>query len=280
MGFGLLIFILPYLAFNYTISGHIFPNTFYAKQQEYASVIKDFSLITRWLNLTTVTLVGTQILLIPGLINSLINIIKQKTHTLALIALWWFSYLTLYSFLLPVTYQHGRYQIPTIPWLLLLGLWGSYHLFQKKRRLLSIKIITKTWIASFTLIIFIFIGLGAQAYGNDVTFIETEMVKTAQWLNQNTPPKAIIAAHDIGAIGYFTQRHIVDLAGLITPAVIPFIRDETKLLAFAKKQQATYLVTFPSWYPSITALYPKIYTTNSPWAIKANHDNMAVYQLN
>ena len=44
----------------------------------------------------------------------------------------------------------------------------------------------------------------------------------------NTPPDALIAAHDIGAVGYFGQRRLLDLAGLVSPEVIPFIRDEAQ----------------------------------------------------
>jgi hypothetical protein len=89
----------------------------------------------------------------------------------------------------------------------------------------------------------------------------------------------VIAAHDIGAIGYFTERPLVDLAGLITPDVIPFIRDEKALLEFALSQDAAYLVTFPSWYPDMTANLAPVYETNSPWAISAGSDNMVVYRL-
>ncbi|HKJ37402.1 MAG TPA: hypothetical protein VJ972_01385, partial [Anaerolineales bacterium] len=62
-----------------------------------------------------------------------------------------------------------------------------------------------------------------------------------------------LGVHDIGAIGYFTQNPIIDLAGLITPDVVPFIRDETRLSEYLDGQDAQYLVTFPSWYPQLTA---------------------------
>ena len=92
---------------------------------------------------------------------------------------------------------------------------------------------------------------------------------------------SLLAVHDIGAIGYFTRRPLLDLAGLITPEVIPIIRDEAALLDFIQAQQADYLVTFPSWYPALTrsSTLQLIYTTNAPWAPQAGGDNMAVYQL-
>ncbi len=169
--------------------------------------------------------------------------------------------------------------MPTIPWLLLLGIWGVAFLLRPNHQRLWVRVISKVWLVSLIASLFIFIALGAQSYANDVEFIETEMVKTAHWLRKNTDADTIIAAHDIGAIGYFTQRPLVDLAGLITPQVIPFMRDEVALLTFAKNQKADYLVTFPGWYPEISASLFQVYSTNSSWAIEAGYDNMSVYQL-
>jgi hypothetical protein len=40
---------------------------------------------------------------------------------------------------------------------------------------------------------------------------------TGEWLRDSTPPDAVIAALDIGAIGYASERRILDLAGLVSP---------------------------------------------------------------
>ncbi len=41
----------------------------------------------------------------------------------------------------------------------------------------------------------------------------------ATWLNQNTPPDAIIGSLEVGILGYYTDRRFVDFAGLIRPEV-------------------------------------------------------------
>ncbi|MCB0181795.1 MAG: hypothetical protein KDI62_26440, partial [Anaerolineae bacterium] len=123
--------------------------------------------------------------------------------------------------------------------------------------------------------------VGAQAYGRDVRIIESEMVAAARWLDQTAEPQALIAAHDIGAIGYFTRRPLIDLAGLVTPEVIPIIRDEPALFDFIVTRQADYLVTFPSWYPEMTA-QPSlnvVYRTDALWSVQAGGDNMVVYRI-
>ena len=46
-------------------------------------------------------------------------------------------------------------------------------------------------------------------------------------------------------------KDVADLAGLISPEVIPFIRDEARLFNWLQTQGAHYLVTFPGWYPQL-----------------------------
>jgi hypothetical protein len=107
------------------------------------------------------------------------------------------------------------------------------------------------------------------------------MVATAHWLAEQTAPEALLAVHDIGAVGYFSQRPLIDLAGLVTPEIIPIMRDEAALLDFIQAHQVDYLVTFPSWYPDLTRSQALrlVYQTGAPWAPRAGGDNMAVYRL-
>jgi hypothetical protein len=45
------------------------------------------------------------------------------------------------------------------------------------------------------------------------------------WLRDQTDPEAVVAALDIGAIGYVSGRRILDMNGLVTPQLIPFKRE-------------------------------------------------------
>jgi hypothetical protein len=89
----------------------------------------------------------------------------------------------------------------------------------------------------------------------------------------------VVAAHDIGALGYFGQRRLLDLAGLVSPQVIPFMRDEPRLAAFLDQQRADYLVTFPGWYPELVRRAPgPVYTTSGEYGPSLGDENMAVYR--
>lgn len=40
-----------------------------------------------------------------------------------------------------------------------------------------------------------------------------------RWLRQNTPPDAVVAALDIGAVGWASERRVLDLMGLVSPEI-------------------------------------------------------------
>jgi hypothetical protein len=69
----------------------------------------------------------------------------------------------------------------------------------------------------------------------------------------------------------------VDLAGLISPDVIPFIRNEERLSVYLDKRQVDYLVAFPDWYPLLTAGREPIFSTRAPFAPALGSTNLAVY---
>jgi hypothetical protein len=53
--------------------------------------------------------------------------------------------------------------------------------------------------------------------------LEGSLVAWGRWFDRHAAPDAVIATPDIGAIGYYGRRRVVDLAGLVTPAMVPFL---------------------------------------------------------
>jgi hypothetical protein len=126
----------------------------------------------------------------------------------------------------------------------------------------------------------VFWWLGAAAYRRDVQIIESEMVAAARWVAVNAPPGSLVAAHDIGALGYFGGRELLDLAGLVSPDVIPFMRDEVRLRDWLNAEGAALLVTFPGWYPALVQSpeAEPLYATGAPFSPAAGGENMTVYR--
>jgi len=268
-----------YLLFNQAIAGTVWPNTFYAKQAEYAE-LQSIPLPARYAQQLIQPLTGVGIVLLPGFIFALISAIRQQQWKQLAAFLWMLGYLGTFAIRLPVTYQHGRYAMPAMPIFFILGLAGTLEWVQKYRGAAAVlyRVLAKTWLVLSLLVTGMFWFLGAKAFTSDVTFIEDEMVSTARWVAAHTEPDSRIAAHDIGALGYFGEREIIDLAGLVSPDVIPFMRDEAQLADYLDSRNADYLVTFPDWYPELVTHAALVYQTDSERTRQAGYKNMAVYR--
>lgn len=269
--------VLPYLLFNRMISGNWWPNTFYAKQAEYAIRLQ-VPFITRFLSLAMLPLVGSGVLLLPGLITGMWGWLRQRAWVPIAGFLWWLGITLVYALRLPLNYQHGRYLMPAMPVFFVLGIAGTAWMIQAiSRDGLIQRLLWKTLVAAIGAVTVGFFSIGVWTYAQDVALINTEMVAAARWVAQNTDPDALVAVHDIGAMGYFGQHRLLDLAGLVSPEVIPFMRDEARLAQYLDENSVDYLVTFPGWYPRLTSGLVPVYFTGGTVSPAAGGENMTVY---
>lgn len=268
----------PYLLFNLALSGTPMPNTFYAKQAEYVDW-QNTPLYTRFFYFLLQFFAGPSLILIPGFLQKVSGSLRRREWGIPLSALWALGYILLYVLRLPV-YQHGRYVLPALGIFLLIGLMGFIE-FLPSMRTYRTRLARQAVLAAIIMFSLAFGGYGAYTYGRDVGFIESEMVASAQWAAQNIPPKALIAAHDIGALGFFGQHaRIVDLAGLVSPEVVPFIRNEARLAAYMDQRQVDYLIAFPNWYPALIQRGTPVFTSSGVFVSDPDVKNMTIYQWN
>ncbi|GMR11381.1 MAG: hypothetical protein BMS9Abin28_2212 [Anaerolineae bacterium] len=293
LGIGIAVPLIPYLAFQRWLSGELWPNTFFAKQAEYAA-LRELPVLVRllaqagipgdWLGAPSLQtggpLIGVLIALLPGVFISIRYYSRARQWERLIPLVWAGLFLAIYAIRLPVTYQHGRYAIPVIPVLLVLSFEGMLRWIRPRSQEVKARILSRAWVLVVAISSLTFWLVGAGAYGRDVAIIESEMVATARWIEDNTPSDAVVAAHDIGAIGYFAGRELIDMAGLVSPEVIPFIRDESALARHLDEEGADYLVTFPGWYPELTAGRSPLFVTGAPHSPAAGGENMAVYAWN
>jgi hypothetical protein len=291
--------LVPYFAFNLSTSGALWPNTFYAKQAEYAAVLAR-PVWRRFIELLAASLgagidgrlglTAAHLLLAPGLLFAGWEAARRdgrERRLQALIPLLWAGgHVALYAWRLPVVFQHARYLMPIMPiwiiaglagWVDLLGALGRRFTTDRRRWLLS-----RVVGLSFAAVLLFFLALGAGQYRVDVHFINGEMVTVARWLERHTPADALIAAHDIGAIGYIAGRPLLDLAGLISPEVVPLLDDERALIEHVRQSQAQYLVTAPGWrYEPLTTSENAVlvYQTDYLWTRQQGLNSMEVYRL-
>jgi hypothetical protein len=183
-----------------------------------------------------------------------------------LLSLWSAGLPIVYAFLHAVLYQHGRYLIPLIPCNAVIGMVG----LSEARRLALRRGWAKRWRRLLTpgrggavLIGFLIVcGTGWRLpvmmnyYAWNVDDINRMHVSLGEWAGTHTPPGTVLALNDIGAITYFSERTVVDLAGLVTPEVIPLLsapeRDEG-LVALMAERDVGYVIIFPDWFPDLAA---------------------------
>jgi hypothetical protein len=297
-----LIGVAPYMLWNYHVSGDLLPETASAKQAEFAYLREQWSLPERYGRMFLPLLAGGLIMLVPGVVAGVYGFARrarqERTAILFLLPLGWAVLdLSAYAIRLPANYQHGRYVMPILPHLLLYGVGGTLVLLKNARRRPARRVVTRSLALSALLVTVGFWGIGARQYGQDVRIINTEMVATAKWVRANLPPDSLLAVHDIGALGYFAPRPIFDLAGLVSPEVVPIIRNRPALMQMMCERSVRYLMVLPNQRPT-SATDPRlgtawetdpasgrdvikpIFQTHAPYSITLGAGNMMVYEMN
>lgn len=297
---GWLIGVLPYAILNVHMEGTLLPNTSAAKQAEYA-MLRELPLWERYGRLLLPIFAGGQFLLIPGLLVGVWMVAGRARGNRALVMYllpiaWVALHISAYALLLPASYQHGRYVMPVLPHLLVYGVGGTVAIVQGAQQTAWQRVTTRSLALATVCLMPGFLGVGAQQYGRDVRIINTEMVATAHWIKDHISPNELLAVHDIGAVGYFAPRPILDLAGLVSPEVVPIIDDHPALMRLLCERGAAFMMVFPDQRPaeptdprlgSEWEIDPKqgkrvikpVFRTDSPYAVEEGGENMMVYRL-
>ncbi len=276
---GVLVLVLPYLAFNSWLSGEMLPSTYFAKQAEYA-VLRSLPLIQRLGDQLLIPVVGAGAVALPGLVAAGRQGIARRDWPMLAGLCWLLGMAVLYALRLPVTYQHGRYLIPIVPaWFV----WGFGPLLDAMRletNVFLLRVFSRAGLLLALALTAAFYFVGGRAYAQDVAVIESEMVETAKWVSNNLEGASgePAAAHDIGALGYFGGHRLLDLAGLVSPEVIPFIRDEAALRVYLDQANAAYLITLEGWYPRLEDGLEVVYRTKGSFSPALGGTNMVVYR--
>lgn len=115
----------------------------------------------------------------------------------------------------------SRYLLPVSPAVIVLG---STALWRLSSRLLTSPVMKTAAAAAFTAVV---IAQNAFFYAIVVVPPTREfsdgmkevLVGMGEWLRGNTDEDVIVATPDIGAIGYVSERRVLDLGGLVTPEI-------------------------------------------------------------
>lgn len=284
--------ILPYGLFSLKTTGSIFPNTYTAKVGSLGllGAIKENSLeaiqlalftnpklylidFTRALRQINPTLTFLLPLGVIGLLHKSFLILPLLLVLSPLIV----------GMIVPtdrISWPWNRHMLNLIPIFITTTLVGNYFILRRvfkkvKKWATPIQISLLSTLTVISGLFFVveqakvrkfFIDRGAA--------MKTEHITVANWINQNLPLEAIIAASDIGVIGFYTQHFIIDTEGLITPEILGQHRrnspdKDQEIYQYLEKTKPDYLVKF-SW------VYPSFPTTEFLPIYKSG--NLVVYQ--
>jgi hypothetical protein len=157
-------------------------------------------------------------------------------------------------------------------------LWGILGFLEFVTSPARNRILVQIWQTLTIVLSLAFAWIGARQNAGDVFWVENEMVAAARWVRQNIPADARLAAHDIGALGYYVQNPLIDMAGLLTPDVVPFIRDEARLARYLDSNSVDYLITFPSFYPALTSRRELLFDAGLQLGPERFPEHMQVYR--
>ncbi len=282
----ILFFVLcvPFFLFYYLNFNALLPATLEAKQAQYASGL--------WRNFLPGILNFSKLLLKENilfyffmplfLVGGILILFSRKIWLL--MATWAILHILGYTFL-KVSFYHW-YPIPLLFLLMLMSAF-SLHLILSVPRFFEEKQ-TKKWnmkifnqdiklsiarykeinpflkwtyrilsIVVLSSIILVFSG-GVRAYSKmfrSLPFPKLELyAKAGSWIAKNTPTNASLAAMEIGYLGYYAQRKVIDLIGLVTPEVSEHLR-RGDFQWVIKKHQPDYFIyneEFKAWLEPIT----------------------------
>ncbi|MBN2072067.1 MAG: hypothetical protein JW814_11490 [Candidatus Krumholzibacteriota bacterium] len=113
----------------------------------------------------------------------------------------------------------SRYLIPVSPFIIIFAT-GSIVIFSgrhiRRRTNLLLTVFAAAVIAQNILFLNLFVVGPTRDFSRG---LEDVLVKIGIYLSENSDPGDVIAAPDIGAVGYFSGRKILDLGGLVTPEI-------------------------------------------------------------
>ena len=115
----------------------------------------------------------------------------------------------------------------------------------------------------------------------NVKNVNEMQVAAAMWVRDHVPPRCTVAVNDIGAMSFFADRPVVDLRGIATPEILPFLAEygrpaeparDSGVLEFLKLARPDYLVLFPDWYPRTLSelLRGRVVRREAVFALKDN----------
>jgi hypothetical protein len=241
-----LIPVAPWLLYSYYTFGSIVPNSYasimsfmkFSIQGTFGAGLSGF-----------LFLIGSFILQIPFVVIGLLLVLKRtdffSNHFIPI--LWTISVL---GFYLVSGLVFIRYFIPVFPFIIVYSVFGLVETCK------NLKGAGKTaFIVLILLILLRDTALGIFAFnfsGKYQKGLEESYIYIANWLKGNSSKDAVVAAHDFGALGFISERKIIDITGLVDREALPY---RENLSEFLEIKRPNYLIIIDEWYKTLLSSF-------------------------
>jgi hypothetical protein len=186
-------------------------------------------------------------------------LVARRKETV-LFALFWIPVVIAYVLLFPGGLAHYfyRYQHPALPLLAVLAGGGAAYL-------ITVGLTHRDYVVKALVVAALIVAVvpmvkqyqhWRDVYAQASRETLNELEAMALDLNAIVQPDETLAAHDIGALGYFADFHVLDMVGLVNPDVIPY-HENRDFATYFNKVEPDYLLTFPDWDLFFFHLFPQ-----------------------
>ena len=156
------------------------------------------------------------------LIAFLAPFVLLKHKDIIVLMLFGFGLPIVLAFVAPQFRHHGRYFFEVLPILIILGTMVSSKIFSHNSR----KKYTTILQSAFITLSLIGACRGMLLTAESITNINDQHLAASVWINERLTSNDRLAVDDVGAIGYFTKRSLIDLTGLMSPDLYPLQQDQ------------------------------------------------------
>ncbi len=283
-GIFALVIVSPWVIHCLSTTGYPLPDTFYAKvHTPYPSEI------ALWNWYWAQFLIEMPFLGI-GAILGVVLLIKGKPFVWIVPVAFTILYRVMTP--LPAIINNSRYLIPVFDLLLIASIVATVMIFKMIfLGILEFKNTLKLNIVITSLLVFLIISpmvpyynWQATHFGKAVGNINDMQVHIGYWLAENTPPDAVFATHDAGALRFFSNRTMIDLAGLVSPDMIHGNLTPQEKMQYLYDHGCNYFVFFDELFVYWSHLIPngsyeRLYTVTLEDNVVAGRDTMSVFLI-
>lgn len=152
----------------------------------------------------------------------------------------------------------NRYAAPFVPGIVMLGCLGMWVLWsrggQKVAAAVCLLLVVKSTNYNYK--------PNISMYARDVRNTNALYVDSGKWIRDNFDPQTPIAMNDIGGISYFIENPILDIMGLGSPEIWPYLEGTSEggrmtqaradgIKRYLLEHEYDYLVMSPRYYPTL-----------------------------